>query len=152
MTGLRTLGLLVVGALVGTVATLAAAQPRDLFADPKTRDAVAEVKTAIVEGHRSRNRAALDALYAPTYTATDARGVVRTKSELLASLATDPEMVEGRYDIGIVRRWGTLVVASGHGRMVYRQPDGSTRTSEYDSVNVFEERDGRWTYVAAFLP
>jgi hypothetical protein len=36
--------------------------------------------------------------------------------------------------------------------MVYRNRDGSTRVSEYDSVNVFEERGGRWWYVAAFLP
>ena len=43
-------------------------------------------------------------------------------------------------------------MASGHGRIVYRNPDGTTRVSEYDSVNVFELRDGRWLYVAAFLP
>jgi len=27
--------------------------------------------------------------------------------------------------------------------MVYRNPVGSTRVFEYDSVNVFQERDGR---------
>ena len=51
-----------------------------------------------------------------------------------------------------VRRWGNVAVANGHGRIVYRNPDGTTRVSEYDSVNVFEQRQGRWYYVAAFLP
>jgi len=51
-----------------------------------------------------------------------------------------------------VRRWSAIAAASGHGRMVYRNPVGSTRVFEYDSVNVFQERDGRWWYVAAFLP
>jgi hypothetical protein len=50
------------------------------------------------------------------------------------------------------RRWGNVAVATGRGRMVYRNPDGSTRVSEYYSFNVFEQRDGRWLYSAAFLP
>jgi hypothetical protein len=130
----------------------AAVQPPGLLADVSTREAVTRVKQAIVEGHRTRNRSALDGLYAESYTALDARGGLRTKAELLGALATDPEMIEGRYTIGQVRRWGSLAVASGHGRMVYRMPDGASRVSEYDSVNVFEERGGKWWYVAAFLP
>jgi hypothetical protein len=35
---------------------------------------------------------------------------------------------------------------------VYRNADGSSRLSDYYSFNVFERRDGRWAYVAAFLP
>ena len=97
-------------------------------------------------------RAAVDQLYAESYTALDVRGGLRTKADLLSALPTDPEMVEGRYDLTHVRRWGAIAVASGHGRMVYRNGDGSTRVSEYDSVNVFEQRDGKWWYVAAFLP
>lgn len=122
------------------------------MADDATREAVAAVKRAIVEGHRTRDREALDALYADDYTALDARGGVRTKEDLLAALPTDAEMIEGRYELVSVRRWGSVVVASGHGRMLYREPDGSTRVSEYDSVNVFEKRGDRWVYSAAFLP
>lgn len=120
-------------------------------ADLATREALARVKTAIVEGHRTRNRAALDALYAPDYVAYDPRGM-RTKGELLEGLSTDPEMIEGRYELTRVRRWGSIAVAAGRGRMTFRQADGSVRRAEYDSVNVFELREGRWWYAAAYLP
>lgn len=136
----------------GAFAVAAARQGPSLMADAATADAVRAVKRGIVEGHRTRDRAALDRLYAEDYTAVDPRGGVRSKADLLGGLASDPEMVEGRYDLRHIRRWGATVVASGHGRMVYRNPDGSTRVSEYDSVNVFELRQGRWYYVAAYLP
>lgn len=141
------------GACLCGVLTMAATQgPASLMADAATADAVRAVKHGIVEGHRTKNRDALDRLYAEDYTALDARGGVRGKADLLKGLPTDPEMVEGRYDLRHIRQWGATVVASGHGRMVYRNPDGSTRVSEYDSVNVFEQRNGRWWYVAAYLP
>lgn len=136
-----------------TLPGIAAGQaPASLLADAATADAVRAVKRGIVEGHRTKDREALDRLYADDYTALDGRGGVRTKADLLKGLATDPAMVEGRYDLRHIRRWGATVVASGHGRMVYRNPDGTTRVSEYDSVNVFELRNGRWWYVAAYLP
>jgi ketosteroid isomerase-like protein len=148
---MRTTLTLVLGVLIG--GSLAARQSGSaLLADAATHQAVAAVKQAIVEGHRGRDRAALDRLYAEDYTALDARGGLRTKRQLLDALPGDPAMVEGRYELTRVRRWGSIAVASGRGRMVYRNPDGSTRVSEYDSVNVFEERGGRWWYVAAFLP
>ena len=140
------------GLALGVLAATAAARQGDLMADAATAAAVRAVKASIVDGHRSKNRALLDGLYAPDYTALDARGGMRRKADLLAALPTDPEMVEGRYDLQAIRRWGAVAVASGHGRMVYRNADGSTRVSDYDSVNVFEERNGRWWYVAAFLP
>jgi hypothetical protein len=143
---------LALGMAIGGVGTAWTWQRHDAMADAATRDELARVKSAIVEGHRTRNRATLDSLYAADYTATDAGGALHTKTDLLRGLPTDPEMLEGRYTLGVVRRWGSVAVASGHGRMVYRNGDGSTRVSEYDSVNVFEQRDGRWVYVAAFLP
>jgi hypothetical protein len=149
---MRTIAVLLLGMAVGGGGAVAVGQGRDLLADAATRQAVTMVKHAIVEGHRTRNHQALDQLYAESYTAFDARGGVRTKADLLTALPADPEMVEGRYDLTRVRRWGSIAVASGHGRMVYRNGDGSTRVSEYDSVNVFEQRDGKWWYVAAFLP
>jgi len=57
-----------------------------------------------------------------------------------------------RYDLIAVRRWGDIAVASGHGHLVYRNADGSSRVSDYYSFNVFERRNGRWLYVSAFLP
>jgi ketosteroid isomerase-like protein len=145
-----TVGLL--GLTLGAALVSAAQPAADSMADAATRAAVTAVKHGIVTGHRTRDRAALDRLYADDYTALDARGGVRGKRDLLDALPTDPEMVEGTYTLTSVRRWGAIAVASGHGRMVYRNPDGSTRVSEYDSVNVFEERQGRWWYLAAFLP
>jgi ketosteroid isomerase-like protein len=121
-------------------------------ADAETVRAVTAVKQGILAGHKARDRAALDRLYADSYTATDAKGEVTTKKELLDGLASGPEIVEGAYDLITVRRWGNVAVANGHGRIVYRNADGSTRVSEYDSVNVFELAGGRWYYVAAFLP
>jgi ketosteroid isomerase-like protein len=131
--------------------TLASPDP-GAGADDETLKAVNAVKQAIVAGHKARDRAALDRLYADDYTATDASGKVTTKKELLDGLATGPEIVEGRYEIRSVRRWGNVAVAPGHGRLVYRNADGSTRVSEYDSVNVFVLVGGRWSYAAAYLP
>lgn len=119
--------------------------------DDATARELGELKNAIVEGHRTRDRAALDQLYAEDYVASDPRGGLRTKADLLEGLATGPEMLEGAYALTAARRWGDVAVAAGHGRMVFRDAD-STRVVEYDSVNVFERRDGRWWYVAAYLP
>ena len=91
------------------------------------------MKAAIVEEHRTRDRAALDALYADDYTATDARGDLRTKADLLHALATDPPMAEGRYELGTVRVWGPIAVAPAHGRMVFRNADGTTRVGRRPS-------------------
>jgi ketosteroid isomerase-like protein len=141
--------------LIAAFGGLASAAPDptpQMGADEETRQAVTAVKQAILAGHKARDRAALDRLYADDYTAIDAKGEVTTKTQLLAGLATGPEIAEGRYEIIAVRRWGDTAVANGHGHIVYRNADGSTRVSDYDSVNVFALRAGRWYYVAAFLP
>jgi ketosteroid isomerase-like protein len=148
---MRTVTTLLVGAMLGSGITAAAALQVSP-ADAATKAAVTEVKRAIVEGHRLRDRASLDRLYADDYTAIDGKGVVRSKQDLLDALPSDPSMVEGRYDLIAVRRWGAIAVATGRGRMRYANADGSTRVSEYYSFNVFEQRDGRWMYAAAFLP
>jgi len=139
---------LATGALL--TSTVFVAQQR--LADDETRQAVTAVKRAIVEGHRTRDAKGLSALYADDYLAIDSTGAVRTKADLLNALPTDPEMSDGRYDLVAVRRWGNLAVASGRGHLVYRNPDGSSRVSDYYSFNVFERRDGKWLYVSAFLP
>ena len=122
------------------------------MASADTRKAVTAVKQAIVAGHKARDAAALDRLYTDDYTATDSKGSTRTKGDLLAGLKTDAEMLQGQYDLIAVRQWGDLAVATGRGRMVYRNPDGSSRVSEYYSFNVFERQNGQWRYAAAFLP
>jgi ketosteroid isomerase-like protein len=149
--GFRAVSCLVLGTLVAGPSDLTAA-PDPAAADAETTQAVTAVKKGILAGHKARDRAALDRLYADDYTATDSKGEVFTKKDLLDGLATGPEIVEGAYDLITVRRWGNVAVANGHGRIVYRNPDGTTRVSEYDSFNVFEQRQGRWYYVAAFLP
>lgn len=121
-------------------------------ADEATRAAVVAVKQGIVDGHRRKDAAALDRLYADDYVAIDAEGLARTKAQLLQGLPTDPVMVSGGYELTTVRVWGNVAVANGKGRFVYRNADGTTRNSEYSSVNVFEKRDGRWLYVAAYFP
>lgn len=148
----RILIAVLIGSIAGSGLAVTAWQRPDAQVEDTTRHALQQVKAAIVEGHRTRDRAALDALYADDYTATDARGHLRTKADLLHALATDPPMVEGRYELGTIRVWGQIAVAAGHGRMVFRNADGTTRVAEYDSVNVFERRGDRWWYVAAFLP
>lgn len=148
--------LLVCGSLLATIFVSGEAAARSLEGQnselARTRAAVAAVKNAIVDGHRTRNALSLDTLYLDSYTASDPSGRVRTKGELLAGLATDPEMIEGRYELITVRQWRDIAVASGRGRMTYRNADGSTRVSEYNSVNVFERVNGAWRYAAAFLP
>ena len=148
----RTFAALAVGITVGFVLASATLARQGAGAEEETRAALVAVKRAVVAGHKARDAAALDRLYADDYTATDSKGTVRTKQQLLAGLKTDPEIVEGEYDLIAVRRWGDIAVATGRGHLVYRNPDRSTRVSDYYSFNVFERRDGRWVYAAAFLP
>ena len=124
----RILLALLIGSIVGGGLAVAASQRRDTQVDDATRQALQRVKAAIVEGHRTRDRAALDALYADDFTATDARGDLRTKADLLRALATDHAMAEGRYELGTIRVWGPIAVAAGHGRMVFRNADGTLGT------------------------
>jgi ketosteroid isomerase-like protein len=150
--GRRAVARVVLGVVCAAGPSILPAIPDPAAADAETTRAVTAVKKGILAGHKARDQAALDRLYADDYTATDSKGEVITKTELLDGLASGPEIVEGAYDLVTVRRWGNVAVANGHGRIVYRNPDGTTRVSEYDSVNVFEQRQGRWYYVAAFLP
>ena len=149
---MRTTLTFLLGLIAGASLTAAASARQAHLADDATRAAVVAVKKAIVEGHRTRDVAALRGLYGDDYTAIDARGTVRTKAQLLAAVPSDPEMTAGRYDIIAVRRFGAYAVATGMGHLVYRNPDGTPRNSDDDSFNVFAEREGRWEYVAAFLP
>lgn len=149
---MRTITTLLLGIAVGVAGMAAAAAVPVGPADEATKAAVAEVKRRIVAGHKAKDRAALDRLYADDYTAIDAKGAIRTKADLLNALPTDADIVEGQYDLVAVRRWGNIAVATGRGNLVYRNPDGSTRASNYYSFNVFEQKDGRWAYSAAFLP
>ena len=149
---MRTVTTLLAGMALGALGMAATAAVPVGPADDATKTAVTAVKRGIVAGHKARDRAALDRLYADDYTAIDSKGAIRTKQDLLAALPTDAEIVEGRYDLIAVRRWGNMAVATGRGNLVYRNTDGSTRVSNYYSFNVFEQRDGRWIYAAAFLP
>lgn len=149
---MKTLTTLLTGILIGSAATALLGAVPVGPADEATKQALMAVKAGIVAGHQAKDRAALDRLYADDYTAIDSKGAIRSKQNLLDALPTDATMVEGRYDLVAARRWGNVAVATGRGRMVYRNPDGSTRLSEYYSFNVFEQRDGRWLYSAAFLP
>jgi ketosteroid isomerase-like protein len=149
---MKTAATLVLGILIGALgaASLGAIQVGP--ADAATKAAVSEVKRGIVAGHKARDRSALDKLYADDYTAIDSKGAIRSKQDLLNALPTDAEIADGRYDLIAVRRWGNIAVATGRGHLVYRNTDGSTRVSDYYSFNVFENRNGRWVYSAAFLP
>jgi ketosteroid isomerase-like protein len=149
---MRTLPIAIASFLAGTMLSAAAVRGQTLLADEETRRAVTAVKQAIVAGHKAKDAAALARLYGDDYTAIDRQGTIRTRADLLKALPTDAEITEGRYELSAVRRWGTIAVAAGHGHLVYGNPDGSRRVSDYDSFNVFELRDGRWLYVAAFLP
>ena len=149
---MRTLTTLLVGMAIGAAGMAAAASVPVGPADHATKTAVMEVKRGIVAGHKAKDRAALDRLYADDYTAIDAKGAIRTKQDPLQALPTDAEISEGQYDLIAVRRWGNIAVATGRGNLVYKNPDGSTRVSNYYSFNVFEQRGGRWVYSAAFLP
>jgi ketosteroid isomerase-like protein len=149
---MKTLATLLTGIVIGSAATaLIGAQPVGP-ADEATKQALVAVKSGIVAGHRTKDRAALDRLYTDDYTAIDSKGAIRTKQHLLDALPTDATVVEGKYDLIAARRWGSVAVATGRGHLVYRNADGSTRVSDYYSFNVFEQRDGRWMYSAAFLP
>ena len=79
---MKTLTTLVAGVLIGSFTTsLVSGQAGP--ADAATKAAVAEVKRGIVVGHKAKDRAALDRLYADDSTAIDAKDAVRTKQDLL---------------------------------------------------------------------
>lgn len=149
---MKTLTTLLVGMTIGAFGAVAAGAVPVGPADEATKQAVMEVKRGIVAGHKAKDRASLDRLYADDYTAIDSKGSIRTKQDLLKALPTDAEMADGKYDLIAVRRWGSVAVATGRGHLVYKNADGTTRVSDYYSFNVFERRDGRWVYSAAFLP
>jgi hypothetical protein len=149
---MKTLTTLLVGMAIGALGAAALGAVPVGPADEATKHAVTEVKRGIVAGHKAKDRAALERLYADDYTAIDSKGAIRTKQDLLQSLPTDAEIAEGNYDLIAVRRWGSIAVATGRGHLVYRNADGSSRVSDYYSFNVFENRNGRWVYAAAFLP
>lgn len=143
------------GLLAGSIITNAVSALQTTRQDMElaaTRAAIAAVKSGIVNGHRTKDKGALDTLYLDTYTAADVDGTVRSKHDLLADLPNAATMLDGRYELIAVRQWGNIAVASGRGRMTYRNADGSNRVSEYNSVNVFERINGKWKYAAAFLP
>jgi len=152
MRRMKTLATVLAGIAIGALGTAAIAATQVGPADEATKTALVAVKRGIVAGHQAKDAAALDRLYADDYTAIDAKGVIRTKQDLLKALPTDAAIAEGRYDLIAVRRWGSVAVATGRGHLVYRNSDGSTRVSDYYSFNVFEERNRRWVYAAAFLP
>ena len=149
---MKTLTTLLLGMAIGALGTAALAAVPVGPADDATKNAVMAVKRGIVAGHQAKDRTALDRLYADDYTAIDSKGAIRTKQDLLNALPTDAEIADGEYDLIAVRRWGNLAVATGRGHLVYRNADGSSRVSDYYSFNVFENRNGRWVYSAAFLP
>ena len=153
----KQLALFGAGVVVGAIFALAAASgvaADGFFADSATVEAVSAVKSRVVRAYVERDAAALERIYGDDYTAIEADGTVRTKADELASIrkAGRERLVDGRYDLTAVRRFGNVVVAKGRGRLTYKGADGAARESAYDSLNVFEYRDGRWVYVAAFLP
>ena len=149
---MKTLTTLLLGMAIGALGTDMIASMPVGPADEATKAAVTEVKRGIVAGHKAKDRAALDRLYADDYTAIDSKGTIRSKQDLLNALPTDADIADGQYDLIAVRRWGNIAVATGRGNLVYKNADGSTRVSNYYSFNVFEQRGGRWVYAAAFLP
>ena len=132
------------------VLTLGASAP-----DEATRRLLTDMKSEVVRAFVKKDRAALDRIYADDYVATDSKGETRTKQVELSRLGAGGDTLEsGRYDIVSIQLYsnGTVAVMNGHGHLVWRLPDGTTRNSDYYSFNVFEKRNGEWKYVAAFLP
>ena len=115
------------GLLLAAGASSLRAVPDPSASDAATLRAVSEVKQAIVAGHKARDRAALEKLYAADYTATDASGKVTTRKELLDGLATGPEIVEGRY--GATSPWPPATAGSSTATRTDRRGCPSTTRS-----------------------
>ena len=101
---MKTLTTLVLGMAIGALSMAAVAAVPVGPADDATKKAVQEVKRGIVAGHKAKDRAALDRLYADDYTAIDAKGVMRTKADLLKALPTDAEIACPALSAGSMRR------------------------------------------------
>ena len=123
--------------------------------DDATRRTLLQMKADVVKAFVAKDRAALERIYADDYVATDGAGQTRTKEVELSRLGSGSDTLErGRYDVVSIRLYanGTVAAMNGHGHLVWRSPNGTTRKSDYYSFNVFEKRNGEWKYVAAFLP
>ena len=150
---LRSIVAAILGVVLGsclTIATLAAQSD----ADDATREAITAVKGAVVQAYVKKDADALSRIYGDDYTSTDSNGNVRTKADELRDVRETggDTLVDGKYDIVTVRRWGNIAVATGKGNLTWRSASGKTSKSTYYSFNVFEQRNGDWKYVAAFLP
>jgi uncharacterized protein (TIGR02246 family) len=140
----------ILGAVLGTGMTIAAQSDTD----DATRKAITAVKAAVVQAYAKKDAEALSRIYGDDYTSTDSSGNVRTKSDELRDIRETggDALVDGKYDIVAVRRWGDIAVATGKGDLTWRSSAGKMSKSTYYSFNVFEQRNGEWKYVAAFLP
>lgn len=140
----------ILGAVLGSGITIAAQSD----ADDATRKAITAVKAAVVQAYVRKDVEALSRIYGDDYTSTDSSGNVRTKADELGDIRVTggDALVDGKYDIVTVRRWGNIAVATGKGDLTWRSSAGKTSKSTYYSFNVFEQRNGEWIYVAAFLP
>jgi uncharacterized protein (TIGR02246 family) len=140
----------VLGAVLGSGLTIAAQSD----ADDATRKAITALKSAVVQAYVKKDAEALSRIYGDDYTSTDSSGNVRTKADELRDVRETggDTLVDGKYDIVTVRRWGDIAVATGKGDLTWRSSAGKMSKSTYYSFNVFENRDGEWKYVAAFLP
>jgi ketosteroid isomerase-like protein len=115
-------------------------------------DAVLRLKRELVQAYVKSDVAALDRIYSDDYVVTDAKGVTRTKaSELERVRKGGSTMLTGEYDAISTRILGDVAILYGRGHMTGRGPDGPWE-NRYESTNVFERRNGRWYYVAAFVP
>jgi len=97
------------------------------------------------------DRAGLDRYEAPEYTLVTATGVTLTKAQSDGELLNGNQHFDALEISGVeARRSGNLAVVTGHARTTekYRGQDNS---GDYEFIDVFARRHGRWLAVRAQL-
>lgn len=102
------------------------------------------------EAIKNRNAAWYERNYADDATFINARGVLETKAEHIASVRTDPRVVESLElsDLN-VRVDGDVAVVTGVNRWRGRDEQGRPMDRRVRFTDTFIRRDGRWLVFAA---
>jgi uncharacterized protein (TIGR02246 family) len=125
-------------ALLGLARAAAAASP--------TETTIRELEQAQAKAAISRDRAALDRMFAPDFRVISPSGAINTKEELLTILtnSTTPPYQSAAYQTDIVRDYGDVVVSIGMDTVVPNTGAQAGKTVLRRVTQVWKRDNGTW--------
>jgi uncharacterized protein (TIGR02246 family) len=125
-------------ALLGLAQAVSAASP--------TETTIRELEQAQAKAAISRDRAALDKMFAPDFRVISPSGAINTKEELLTILtnSTTPPYQSAAYQTDIVRDYGDVVVSIGMDTVVPNTGAQAGKTVLRRVTQVWKRDNGTW--------